>query len=172
MERQAPSELPAADDTLSPDDDAELPPPGSLVGVRPDGTPVPASAIPLLSKRTPVRVNGIDLPAGATLLGSDTVVQIHAFPEEPEGTWGDDRAADTGLGRRGTDRVFQSNASYDAVLAYIDRSLSKDGIQSTLRVASERATIWSIRAPGGEKLRVAVRNTSPTTIEIVEVAAP
>jgi hypothetical protein len=150
----------------------ELPPPGALVGVRPDGTPVPASGIPLLSKKTPVRVDGIELPAGTSLLGSDTVAQIQAFPEEPAGTWGNERAADTGIGARGTDRVFECKASYDTVLTYIDRSLSKDGIQSTLRVATERATIWSIRSPGGEKLRVAVRNTSPTTIEIVEVAAP
>jgi hypothetical protein len=175
-ERQAPSELPAADessdDTPSPDDVMDLPPPGALVGVRPDGTPVPASGIPLLSKKTPVRVDGIELPAGTSLVGSDTVARIHAFPEEPAGTWGDDRAADTSIDARGTDRVFESKASYDIVLAYIDRSLSKDGIQSTLRVATDRATIWSVRSPGGERLRVAVRNTSPTTIEIVEVTAP
>jgi hypothetical protein len=133
---------------------------------------VSASAIPLLSKRTPVRVDGLELPAGTSLLGSDALAQIHAFPEEPEGTWGDDRAADTGLGARGTDRVFQSKASYDTVLTYIERSIAKDGIRSSLRVATDQVTIWSIRSPGGEKLRVAVRNTRPTTIEIVEVAAP
>jgi hypothetical protein len=176
MERQGLSEPPSAveatEDAPSPDDDIELPPPAALVGVRLDGTPVSASAIPLLSKRTPVRVGGLQLPAGTSLLGSDTLAQIHAFPEEPAGTWGDDRATDTGLGARGTDRVFQSKASYDTVLAYIDRSLAKDGIRSSLRVATDQVTIWSIRSPGGEKLRVAVRNTRPTTIEIVEVVAP
>ncbi|MGH7296790.1 MAG: hypothetical protein ACRELB_17765, partial [Polyangiaceae bacterium] len=101
MERQAPSVSSppdeAADEITAPGDpptDVESPARDAVVGARPDGTPVPASAIPLLSERMPVRLDGVELPAGASLLRSDTVMRIQPFPEEPRGTWGDDRAAD------------------------------------------------------------------------------
>lgn len=61
MERQAPSESPptdeAADAIAEPADppaDIEPPAQDALVGVRPDGTPVPASLIPFLSEKIPV----------------------------------------------------------------------------------------------------------------------
>lgn len=133
----------------------DAPSPGALLAVEPDGTPVTAASIALHVGRVPV-------PAQARLASSTTVTEIRDFPENdpPEETIAVD----------GVDRAYRASLSYRQAVRFFDRSFAAGGFEELDRTATHDATLWSLRCRGGERAHVVVRNTSPTTIEVVEAS--
>jgi hypothetical protein len=101
----------------------------------------------------------IELPSGTFLTASAPVSKVRPFPEE---------APAPGLdGPDGTDQVFLNGRPYGEVVDFFERTIARDG--ADLReTTTSTATIWSFRRAGSRVAHVAVRNTRPTTIEIVE----
>ena len=147
-DRETMDELPPAEAPT------EAPAPDAQLGVKPDGTPVTAASIVLRTGKVPV-------PDDAALTASMAVREIRAFPEET--------TIET-IGVEGLDRVYQTKLSYRAAVRFFDRALSTGGIEASDRTATATATLWSVRCPGGERAHVAVRKTTPTTIEVVEAS--
>jgi hypothetical protein len=163
-ELQAPSPASWTDDTV-PEEAAPsgassmepmgAPPPGALLGVKPDGALVTAADVAL-------RVGKVPVPAQATLASSTTVSEIRDFPES-------DPREET-LAVDGVDRAYRASLSYRQAVRFFDRSFATGGFEELDRTGTPEATVWSIRCPGGQRAHVAVRNTSPTTIEVVEAS--
>jgi hypothetical protein len=111
-------------------------------------------------------------PAGAKLLGHSVVDEIRAFPEmgikallkgKPE----KEKIVDV----QGIDRVFQTDRSFGDTVAYFDQQFKQGGYETMARVEAPSATAWTIKRPDGTVANVIVRNTTPTTFELAEVAA-
>jgi hypothetical protein len=149
----ADSEVSASSGSAAPAEDQPQPL-GAEVGVRPDGTPV--------------RTGAFQLPGGTTMTSSVAVGEIRAFPEEVDQTSGNVEGA---LAVGGTDRVYQSTTKYRDAVGFFDELLSKNGFQTTHRKATKTATLWAVQSPGGGVAHIAVRDTKPITIEIVEANA-
>jgi hypothetical protein len=156
---------PSSDDDPNPEEAAlsveismepmGAPPPGALLGVKPDGTRVTAADVAL-------RAGQVAVPAQAMLTSSMTVSEIRDFPEnDPQG---ETIAVD------GVDRAYRASLSYRQAVRFFDRSFATGGFEELDRTSTHEATVWSLRCPGGERAHVAVRNTSPTTIEVVEAS--
>jgi hypothetical protein len=165
-ELQAPSPESSSNEELETTDEPPLleaspaapddpPAPDAQLGVRPDGTPVRAANIVLRSGKVPV-------PDDAGLTASMTLREIRAFPEE---------TTDETVAVEGLSRTYQTKLSYRAAVRFFDRTLGAGGFEASDRTATEAATVWSVRCPRGEHAHVAVRKTTPTTIEVVEASA-
>ncbi len=125
--------------------------PDSTAGVRPIGIPV--TAMPIGQPGSPIAI-----PAGASLISSTKVTEVHSFAEDP---------SDEGLTVDGLAGAYQTMQSYGDTVSFFDRSLTKAGFHVSSRAAMEQATVWSVRCPGGEHAHVLVRDTTPTTFEVV-----
>jgi len=68
---------------------------------------------------------------------------------------------------RETDRIYRTDLTYRHAVAYFDRLRSSAGCENTSRMTTEIATFWSLRCPDGRTASMAVRNTLPTTIEVL-----
>ncbi len=134
-----------------------LPPPApdAIVAVRPDGSPVTAVQIGQPAGKVPV-------PSAASLTASVTVTEVRSFPEE---------TTEEVLAEGGLARAYQTSQTYQDTVRSFDRSLATAGFQVSSRAVTARATVWALRGPGGEHSHVAVRDTKPTTFEIVEAAS-
>ena len=138
-----------------------LPSRGAVLGVRADGTEVPAESIAL-------RAGVIRVPLGAVFTSS-TEVSDCAFPEEVQQAGGGEKTVEAAIAAHGTRRTYRSNRSYAGTVEFFDRTLGTYGFQSWHRVAAgEAATVWLARCRGGETVHVIVRDASPPTIEVVE----
>jgi hypothetical protein len=113
-------------------------------------------------------VGKVELPGGASLAARATVCDVRAFPEETREVTGRGETDVATVVVGGSDEVYASGLSYRDVVGFFDRTLLRDGFQEPSRTATRTATIWSARSPDGQVVHLAVRNTRPTTIEIVE----
>jgi hypothetical protein len=68
---------------------------------------------------------------------------------------------------RGTDRVYETDLTYEHAVGYFDHAPPKAQCEKTSRTSTDVATFWSLRCPDGETAYLAVRNALPTTIEIL-----
>ena len=135
--------------------------PLAVAHAQPLGTPLPASAPPLIAP-----------PDDARLVGSSSLDEIRALPELGAGSLEAARPAREKLvGVAGVDRVFTTDRSFADTVGYFDSHLRHGGYHSRGRVERAGATAWIVRRPDGSIAEVAVRNTTPTTIEIVEAAS-
>ena len=94
--------------------------------------------------------------------------EIGAFPEELELTPGRGGAAEETIASYGTDRRYDSDLSYADTVFFFDGSLATYGFQNVRRTTTPGATLWSVACAGGGMFRIAVRNATPPTIEVVE----
>ena len=107
--------------------------------------------------------------APRTTIARDPTVAFAGVLELPPGT----SLAEESAVARGTDRIYRTNLTYEHAVAYFDRLQSKAGCESaagcekTSRMTTEGATFWSLRCSDGGTGYMAVRNTLPTTIEIL-----
>jgi hypothetical protein len=111
----------------------------------------------------PVRwsAGAIELPSDTSLSASATVSPVRAFPEEAPAP-----ASEPSV-QAGVVEVFLNGRPYGEVVDFFERTIGRDG--GDLReTTTSTATLWSFRRSGGGTAHVAVRNTRPTTIEIVE----
>ncbi|HEY3816288.1 MAG TPA: hypothetical protein VGL81_03905 [Polyangiaceae bacterium] len=124
----------------------------------------PALALP------PPEVGGIELPAGAALVATSTVDEVEAFPEEAQRRAGSNQTP-TGVSKlavRGIARIYDSPRPYGESVDFIQHAMSNAGCKDLQQTTTSTTTIWSARCPSGERAHVAIRNTQPTTIEVVE----
>jgi len=137
------------------------PPPAALLGVRPDGTPVPAESIA-------TRTGMIRVPQDAILTSSAEVSEIDAFPEEVQQAQGGEKTVEASIAAHGIRRRYASSLSFEGTVDFFDRSLGTYGFQSVHRVTPLQAVVWLARCPGGETAHVTVHPTTPPMIEVVE----
>ena len=129
-------------------------PPGSEIGVRPNGTTVVTGVIPV--------------PPGSSLTSSAAVSEVRSFPEEIDQTSGAGPTGQETLKVRGMDRLYQSDLTYEDAVDFFDHQLPRKGCQINHHVTSKTSTVWAVRAPSGQAAHIAVRDTRPVTFEIVE----
>lgn len=104
-----------------------------------------------------------------TTAGSAPTVASAAGVELPPGT----SFAEESAVARGADRIYRTDLTYEHAVGYFDRLRPQAGCESTeacektSRMSTETATFWSLRCPGGGTTYMAVRDTLPTTIEIL-----
>ncbi len=113
----------------------------------------------------------IQPPPDARLVGSSTVDEIRAFPELYSRSPAVDGqpAKEKLVGVEGVDRVFETHRSYAATVAYFDARFRRGGYRTQARVETATATAWSVKRPDGTVAQAAVRDTTPTSIELTEV---
>jgi hypothetical protein len=128
--------------------------PDAIVAVRSDGTRVTAAQVARATQK-------IDAPPGASLTASAEVSEVRAFPEEE---------VQTTVAVDGVARSYETSQPYLETVRFFDHSFATGGFQVSERAATKGTTVWAIRCPGGERAHVAVRNTNPTTMELVEAS--
>jgi len=99
------------------------------------------------------------------------VTQIRAFPEEFVGNKGRPVTAEAAIGVNGTDTLYQTDLPYSDAVSFFDDSLSRGGFTVTERTNGPGGTFWSVRSADGSPGRVAVRDSKPTTVEIIRAHA-
>jgi hypothetical protein len=129
-------------------------------------TPAAPIVGPTLAPPRPT-ASTIPVPAGASLAGSLDVNQVRPFPEEAPNATARSLSDETAV-VRGTDRTYEVPLLYGDAVHFFDRTLAWRGCDDTApRTSTRTATLWAVRCNDGELARVAVRNTTPTSIEIV-----
>jgi len=108
--------------------------------------------------------DAVPLPAGAMLIGTSAVTEIRAFPEQMQAAKGSGAEVETTVGVKGVDRVYQTDATYADVVSFYDRKFG-----NVDRTATPTTTTWSVQRADWKPGRLAVRNTNPTTIEVIAV---
>ncbi len=149
----SPPSEPKGTSTEEPPSPSMPPPaPDAIVGVRPDGTPVTA-----VQAAQP----GSDLPTpnGSSVITSVAVEEVRAFPEA---------TSSESLAVPGVSRTYQTPQTYADTVRFFDRSGSAGTFVVSSRESTPNATLWSVRAQDGRRAFIAVRDTRPTTFEIVE----
>jgi hypothetical protein len=105
----------------------------------------------------------VELPPGARFVASAELDRMHAFPEQK----GKMPFAPAVAGVNAIDRVYQIDRPYTTVIGFFDRQVTEPGILELARDTTRTATAWAMVLPHGRVANVIVRNTQPTTIEVV-----
>jgi hypothetical protein len=105
----------------------------------------------------------VKLPPGAKFVASAELDRMHAFPEQ-KGKMPFTQAV---AGLNAVDRVYLIDRPYANVIGFFDRQVTEPGILELARDTTRTATAWAMILPHGRVANVIVRNTQPTTIEIV-----
>jgi hypothetical protein len=104
-----------------------------------------------------------------TTAGPAPTVTSAGVVELPPGT----SLAEESAVARGADRIYRTDLTYEHAVEYFDRLRSQAGCErpagceKTSRMTTEAATFWSLRCPDGATAYMAVRETLPTTIEVL-----
>src|SRR5579885_1334256 len=107
----------------------------------------------------------LTIPLNSRLLGTASLGEIREFPEERQQS-----NIQRVVGVEATDQSYESDRSYGDVVAFFDREFQGGGFQLQERTVRPHSTLWTVKRPDGMLARVAVRNTTPTTFEVVEAA--
>jgi hypothetical protein len=105
----------------------------------------------------------VRVPPSARMVATAEIDRVHAFPEQKK------RASlEAIVGVHAVDRVYEVGRSYADVVGFFDRQATDPGILLLGRDATRTATTWALMlSPDGRVANVIVRNTAPTTVEIV-----
>src|SRR5262249_39096311 len=66
-----------------------------------------------------------------------------------------------------SDELYQTSRTYGDMVVYFDRQFR--GFNLTVRAATQTSTAWHFQRNDGKPATVVVRNTLPTSFEILEV---
>lgn len=115
----------------------------------------------------------IQPPPDAKLVGRSVVDEIRAFPELGSGmkTLSAKPHKEKLVGVAGIDRVFTTDRSFGDTVSYFDQKFKATGYKIDARVETPSSTAWTVKRPDGTVANAVVRNTTPTTIELNEVAS-
>jgi hypothetical protein len=119
---------------------------------------------------------GVPLPPGAKLVSSSVVDDVQVFPAFP-GDRGNRTARAAGtVQAAGEDHVYRVPMTYEDVVAFYNRSLTGSltgrTVNTSQRTSAATHTAWTFEDARGNPDRVEVRDTRPTTIEVVAVTGP
>ncbi len=106
----------------------------------------------------------VQVPPNAKLIGTSEVDEIRQFPEQKAG-----KPMERIVGVSAIDRVYEVQKPYADVVKFFDTQFQQKGYQQTSRAVTPTATSWTVRRPDGNVANVIVRNTSPATVETVEI---
>ncbi len=111
-------------------------------------------------------------PPNAKLIGTSVLDEIRAFPEMGlKGLVTGKPAKERVVGVTGVDRLFQTDQSYADTVSHFENQFKQGGYKVEAKVESPSATAWTVRRPDGTIADAVVRNTTPTTVELAEVAS-
>jgi hypothetical protein len=82
-----------------------------------------------------------------------------------------DSTVEAAFGVERVDRVYQTELSYPDAVGFFDRAFLGTALSAPRRATTQTTTVWSVPSANCRVARVAVRNTSPTTVEIVMAEA-
>jgi hypothetical protein len=105
----------------------------------------------------------VRLPPGATLVATAQVDRVRSFPEQRSKA----PPAEAVTTVRAVDRVYQIVRPYRDTVLYFDRQTTEPGVTELSRDATQTSTVWSLLLGQSRVANVIVRNTQPTTIEVV-----
>ena len=71
----------------------------------------------------------------------------------------------------GTEWIYESHMPYGDAVGFFDRTLAHEGCESIRRTTTKTSTVWALQCRTG-RAHVAVRDTGPTTVEILEASSP
>ena len=112
--------------------------------------------------------SSLPMPDKAQLLGTAEAVEFHEFPELQKGQGANKQPMERMTGVMATDRVYQSDRSYNATISYFDKQL-KDNYTVMAKITTPSATGWTLRSSDGKLTNLIIRNTQPkATIESIE----
>jgi hypothetical protein len=112
--------------------------------------------------------SSLNMPDKAQLLGTAEATELREFPELQKGQTGKTTPTEKMVGVTATDRVYQSDRSYDATVKFFDGQI-KSGFQMIAKTTTPTATGWTVRSTDGMMINLIVRNTKPqATIETIE----
>ena len=103
-------------------------------------------------------------PANAKLVGETVIGEIREFPEQTQSKGGAGSVQEA-QGIQAEDRLYETSDSYAAAVGYFDKNLVRDKFTVDSREVTHTSTVWSLKGANGNVARLAVRNTSPTTVE-------
>jgi hypothetical protein len=131
-----------------------------------DPEPTPdrrASAAPAAPPPALPVAGAIELPPGVGLVASANLDQVLAFPEEAPPPAGSRPEA-----RPGVARIYDSPRPYGDSVDFVQRAIAKAGCEALQQTSTSTTTVWAARCRDGRVAHIAIRNTRPTTIEVVE----
>ncbi len=136
-------------------------------------TPSPSTSSPARddtstqASKTHTSAAKIDLPSGVRLVASTEVGEVRAFPElDKRGKEANIQTEDV-LAAAGRDDVFESDKSYQNVVAYFDGKVKRGELTQRSRTVNKTSTAWDFALASGQTESIIGRNTRPTTIETV-----
>ncbi len=106
----------------------------------------------------------VQVPANSKLIGTSEVDEVRQFPEQKSG-----KPMERIIGVSALDRVYEVARPYADTVRYFDQQFQTQGYQQLSRTVTPTATAWVVRRPDGLVSNVIVRNTTPSTVETVEV---
>jgi hypothetical protein len=110
-----------------------------------------------------------ELPAGARLWGSEQVSEVRDFAElrakHQHGT-----RTETTIPVKALDRSYTIGQSYHQAVRFFDVEFARADVLAVDRAEVPTATGWSAKLKDGRIAHVIVRNTTPTSIEVLTSA--
>ena len=103
----------------------------------------------------------ISIPPDSMMAGTAATREMRALPELP------DVLPQTNV--EATDQLYQTGRSYKDAVAYFDQEFRGKGFSVVVRNATQTSTAWHIARPDGKPATLVVRNTTPTSFEVIEL---
>ena len=113
----------------------------------------------------------IQMPPHSTLVAQSQVNEIRAFPEVISTSEGRSIAQSERSFAQAVDRLYDVPMSYDESVGFFDDQFKKTKTRVLARTVTTTATAWTLRRPDNTVAHAVVRNTTPTTVEVSEVAS-
>ena len=103
----------------------------------------------------------ISIPSDSMMAGISTTGAIRATPELSDVL--------PVLGVEAADQLYQTARPYKDTIAYFDQQFRDKGFRVIVRNATQTSTAWHITRPDGRPATLVVRNTTPTSFEVIEI---
>jgi hypothetical protein len=103
----------------------------------------------------------ISMPSDSMMAGTSTTREIRAIPELPD--------VQPVVDVEATDQLYQTGRCYKDTVAYFDQQFRGKGFSMIVRNATQTSTAWHITRHDNRPATLVVRNTTPTSFEVIEV---
>jgi hypothetical protein len=104
----------------------------------------------------------------SSAMGQTEAQALGEFPRQIEPPPGARMAATSTFTAEGTQRFYESRLSYEDTVGFFDRTLLEEGCETIRRSTTKTSTVWVAQCSSGDRVHVSVRQTEPTTVEVLE----